>query len=76
MAFMSPAFISVSPLRIEDEETDMFMTSAPLFAGQLERGLGAGRCLEQVDLGATAQGGALLVDLAVELTYPEGRAGR
>ena len=38
------------------------------FAGQLERGLGAGRCLEeQVDLGAAAQGGALLVDLAVEL---------
>ena len=38
------------------------------FAGDFERGLGAGRGLEeQVDLGAAAQRGALLVDLAVEL---------
>src|ERR1700744_3812055 len=30
MAFKAPAVpISVSPLRIEDEDTDMFMTSAP-----------------------------------------------
>jgi len=41
---------------------------AESFSGELERGLGAGRGLEeQVDLGAAAQTGALLVDLAVEL---------
>ena len=38
------------------------------FSRDFKRGLGAGRGLEeQVDLGAAAQGGALLVDLAVEL---------
>jgi len=38
------------------------------FAGDFERGLGPGRGLEeQVDLGAAAQRGPLLVDLAVEL---------
>jgi hypothetical protein len=38
------------------------------FSCDFERGLGAGRGLEeQVDLGAAAQGGALFVDLAVEL---------
>ena len=38
------------------------------FARNLERGLGAGRGLEeQVDLGPAAQRGALLVHLAVEL---------
>ena len=37
-------------------------------AGYLERGLRAGRGFEeQIDLGAAAQRGALLVDLAVEL---------
>ena len=38
------------------------------FSRQFERGLGAGRGLEeQVDLGAATQAGALFVDLAVEL---------
>ena len=37
-------------------------------AGEFERGLGAGRGLEeQVDLGAAAQRGALLLDLPVEV---------
>ena len=37
-------------------------------AGQFERGLGAGRGFEeQVDLGAAAQRGALLLDLAIEI---------
>ena len=61
--------ISVSPLRI-DERRDRHVhdVGAEPLAGDLERGLGAGRGLEeQVDLGAAAQGGALLVDLAVEL---------
>src|SRR5438270_185933 len=41
---------------------------AEAFSRQFERGLGPGRGLEeQIDLGATAQTGALLVDLAVEL---------
>ncbi len=41
---------------------------AEAFSRKLERGLGAGRGLEeQVDLGAAAQARALLVDLAVEL---------
>jgi hypothetical protein len=45
----------------------MFMTSAPSRL-QFERGLGAGRGFEeQIDLGAAAQRGALLIDLAVEL---------
>ncbi len=60
--------ISVSPLRIEDELTAMFMTSAPRrFAGKLEGRLGAGRDLEeQIDLGAAAQRRTLLFDLTVE----------
>ena len=61
--------ISVSPLRIAEAPTDMFMTSAPSrFAGQLERRLGPGRGFEkQVDLRPPAQGGALLLDLPVKL---------
>ena len=61
--------ISVSPLRIEDEDDrHVHHVGAEPLAGEFERGLGAGRGLEeQVDLGAAAQRGALLVDLAVEL---------
>ena len=61
--------ISVSPLRIEDElDRHVHHVGAKPFAGQFERGLGAGRDFEeQVDLRAAAQRGALLLDLAVEL---------
>ena len=61
--------ISVSPLRIEDERhRHVHDVGAEPLAGELERGLGAGRGLEeQVDQRAAAQRGALLLDLAVEL---------
>ena len=61
--------ISVSPLRIEDEDDrHVHHVGAEPLAGQLERGLGAGRGLEeQVDQRAAAQRGGLLLDLAVEL---------
>ena len=59
---------SVSPLRMEEEATDMFITSAPRrLPASLERGLRAGGGFEeQVDLRAAAQIGRLLLDLPVE----------
>ena len=60
--------ISVSPLRIEDElDRHVHHVGAEPLARQFERGLRAGRDFEeQIDLGAAAQRGALLLDLAVE----------
>ena len=56
-------------LRIEDELTDMFITSAPsrLPASSNEDWVRVEDFEEQIDLGAAAQRGALLLDLAVEL---------
>ena len=61
--------ISVSPLRIEEEAgRHVHHVGAEPLAGQFERGLRAGGDFEeQIDLGAAAQRGALLLDLAVEL---------
>ena len=61
--------ISVSPLRMDDEtDRHVHHVGAEPLAGELERGLGAGRDLEEeIDLGAPAQRRALLLDLAVEI---------
>ncbi len=58
--------ISVSPFfTLDDADRHVHHVGAEPLAGQLERRLGAGRGLEeQVDLGAPAQGRALLLDLA------------
>ncbi len=60
--------ISVSPFFMADEiDRHVHDVGAEPLAGEFERGLGAGRGFEeQVDLGAAAQRGALLLDLAVE----------
>ncbi len=60
--------IRVSPLRIAEEDgRHVHHVGAQPFAGELERGLGAGRDFEeQIDLGAAAQRSLLFLDLAVE----------
>ena len=60
--------ISVSPLRMDDWPTDMFITSAPsrLPANSNEDCVLVEDFEEHIDLGAAAQRGALFLDLPVE----------
>ena len=61
--------ISVSPLRIEDEDTDMFMTSAPrrLPASSNEDWVRVEASKNRFTWVRPRKTGALFVDLAVEL---------
>ncbi len=60
--------ISVSPLRMEDELVDMFITSAPrrLPASSNEDCVRVETSKNRLILGAAAQAGALFFDLTIE----------